>query len=46
LAGGVAVGACCGILYLPGVALAVGAIAGSISVIGFKYVGPKLLLKI
>jgi ammonium transporter Rh len=42
LAGGVAIGAPCGVLYLPGVALAIGAIAGAISVIGFKFLAPKL----
>lgn len=42
LAGGVVIGAPCGILYLPGVALAIGAIAGSISTISFKRLAPWL----
>jgi ammonium transporter Rh len=46
LAGGVAIGSPCGILYLPGVALAIGCIAGAISVVGFKIIGPKLVDKI
>jgi len=46
LAGGVAIGASCGVLYLPGVAIAIGAVAGSISVIGFKFLAPKLSEKI
>jgi len=46
LAGGVVIGAPCGVLYLPGVALAIGAIAGAISVVGFKFLAPKLNEKI
>jgi ammonium transporter Rh len=45
LAGGVAIGASCGLLYHPGVALAVGFIAGVLSTLGFKYLSPKLLQK-
>lgn len=40
------IGAPCGILYLPGVALAIGGVAGAISVVGFKKIGPMLMDKI
>jgi len=42
LAGGVAIGSSCGVLYYPGVALAIGFMAGIISVFGFRYLSPKL----
>jgi len=42
LAGGVAVGACADMMLTPGGALAVGAIAGVLSVCGFKYIQPVL----
>ena len=46
LAGGVAMGACCDMLILPGSAMAIGAIAGVVSVAGFVYVQPWLEEKI
>ena len=46
LAGGVAMGACCDLLILPGSAMAIGAIAGVVSVVGFVYVQPWLEEKI
>lgn len=42
LAGGVAVGACADMMLTPGGALAVGALAGILSVCGFKYIQPFL----
>ena len=42
LAGGVAMGACCDLLIYPGSAMAIGAIAGFVSVVGFVYVQPWL----
>ena len=38
LAGGVAVGACADLMLTPGGAATVGAIAGALSTLGFKYV--------
>jgi ammonium transporter Rh len=46
LAGGVAVGASAGVLYMPAVALAIGLIAGTISTLGFHYLTPLLERKI
>lgn len=46
LAGGVAIGACAAILYLPAVSLGIGLLAGAISTIGFHYVTPFLEKKI
>lgn len=46
LAGGVAVGACAGILYFPAVALGIGLLAGVISTMGFHYITPLLEKKI
>lgn len=46
LAGGVIIGAPCGILYLPGVALGIGAIGGAVSTICFKKLAPWLNEKI
>ena len=42
LAGGVAIGACCDMLASPGGALAVGAVAGLVSVYGFSFASPWL----
>jgi ammonium transporter Rh len=42
LAGGVAIGASCGYLYFPGVALVIGITAGAISTLGFHFLTPKL----
>lgn len=42
LAGGVAMGACCDMIILPGSAIAIGAIAGLVSVAGYVYVQPYL----
>jgi len=42
LAGGVAIGAPCGLLYYPGIAMAIGFTSGIISTLGFKYLTPKL----
>lgn len=42
LAGGVMVGASAGVLYIPGVALAIGLLAGTISTLGFHYLTPFL----
>lgn len=46
LAGGVAIGAVCGICYYPVVGLAVGMIAGVVSTLGFHYLTPMLEHKI
>merc|ERR1719238_144122 len=46
LAGGVAVGACADLMLTPGGAATVGAIAGALSTLGFKYVQPFLLSKL
>lgn len=46
LAGGVAIGAVCGISYYPTVGLAVGIIAGAVSTLGFHYLTPMLENKI
>ena len=46
LAGGVAMGACCDMLILPGSAMGIGAIAGVVSVVGFVHVQPWLEEKI
>lgn len=46
LAGGVAVGACADMIITPGGSLAVGAVAGVLSVCGFHYVQPLLLEKL
>lgn len=42
LAGGVAIGSACGLLYYPGVALAIGSAAGIISTLGYRYLSAKL----
>jgi len=42
LAGGVAVGSSCGLLYYPGAAILIGFIAGIISTYGFKLLTPML----
>ena len=42
LAGGVAMGACCNLLILPGSAMGIGAAAGVVSVAGFVHVQPWL----
>jgi ammonium transporter Rh len=42
LAGGVAIGAPCGILFYPGIALAIGFISGIASTLGYHYLTPKL----
>ena len=42
LAGGVAMGACCDMLILPGSAMGIGAAAGVVSVVGFVHVQPWL----
>lgn len=42
LAGGVAIGSASGILYLPGIALVIGIIAGTVSTFGFRYLAAKL----
>jgi ammonium transporter Rh len=42
LAGGVAIGACCDMLANPGGAVAVGAVAGLVSVYGFSFASPWL----
>jgi ammonium transporter Rh len=42
LAGGVVIGAPSGVLYYPGAALVIGALAGVISVLGFNYLTSKL----
>jgi len=46
LAGGVAVGACADMHLTPGGALAIGALAGILSVCGFQYIQPFLLSKL
>jgi len=46
LAGGVAVGACADMILTPGGSVAIGALAGIISVCGFQYVQPVLLEKL
>jgi len=46
LAGGVAVGACADMMVTPGGALIVGALAGLLSVCGFRFVQPFLLEKL
>ena len=46
LAGGVAVGACADLMLTPGGAVTVGALAGILSTIGFKYIQPFLLNKL
>lgn len=46
LAGGVAIGACCDLIIIPGVAIAIGASAGIISAFGFMKLGPYLKDKI
>merc|ERR1719186_745100 len=43
LAGGVAVGACADMMLTPGGSLAVGSLAGILSVCGFQYIQPCLL---
>jgi ammonium transporter Rh len=42
LAGGVAIGASSGLLYLPAFALIIGVAAGVISTLGFHFLTPKL----
>jgi ammonium transporter Rh len=42
LAGGVAIGAPCGMIYSPGIAMAIGFISGLISTLGYHYLTPKL----
>ena len=42
LAGGVAMGACCNLLILPGSAMGIGAAAGIVSVVGYVHVQPWL----
>jgi len=46
LAGGVAVGACADMMLTPGGAVGVGALAGLLSVLGFRYIQPFLLEKL
>merc|ERR1719431_432609 len=46
LAGGVAVGACADMILTPGGAVAVGALAGILSVCGFQYIQPFLHAKL
>lgn len=46
LAGGVAIGTCCDIISLPGVAMCVGLTAGIISALGFEKISPYLATKI
>ena len=46
LAGGVAVGACADMMITPAGSLVIGALAGILSVCGFKYVGPILQNKL
>lgn len=46
LAGGVAMGACADLLITPGAAVAIGTIAGGVSVMGFVFVQPFLERKI
>jgi ammonium transporter Rh len=42
LAGGVGIGAPCGVLFYPGGALSIGVLMGVISTLGFQYLGPFL----
>jgi len=42
IAGGVAMGACCTMLIFPASAMAIGAVAGLVSVLGYVYVQPLL----
>jgi hypothetical protein len=42
LAGGVIIGSTSGVLYHPGIALAIGFCGGIISTLCFQYLGPKL----
>jgi len=46
LAGGVAVGACADMMLTPGGSLAIGSLAGILSVCGFQYIQPCLLKKL
>jgi len=46
LAGGVAVGACADMMLTPGGSVAIGALAGILSVCGFQYIQPCLLDKL
>ena len=46
LAGGVAIGASCGVTYYPAIALGIGIFAGAISCLCFKYLTPFLQRKL
>merc|ERR1711892_478747 len=46
LAGGVAVGACADMMLTPGGSLAIGSLAGILSICGFQYIQPCLLKKL